>query len=273
MQAGQAGGDNGDSAAGIASYSRGLGRASGFLLVIGVLCLWEASARSGLIKSENWPPLTSVVAALAREIWSGRLPGLLLATLHHSLAGFVIGSLLGVVVGLAMAGSRWAYASLEPLVELCRPIPIPAIIPTLILLLGIGDTLKIFCGAFAVFFPVAINTMHGVAAVPDSIREMAKTFQRGPADILARVVLPSALPFITAGMRVALALSLIVAIAAEMVSGSSGLGYQLLTMQYAMRPEDMYAAVLLLAIVGYAMNRLFVAVERRLLPWYYAEPV
>jgi ABC-type nitrate/sulfonate/bicarbonate transport system permease component len=249
---------------------RGVRRASGFILVALLLCLWEVSARSGLIRSENWPPLSNVLVSFASGIRSGELPGLLAATLYRSLAGFIIGSAVGVTVGLMMAGYRRVDALLEPLVELCRPIPIPAILPPLILLLGIGDAFKVFVVAFATFFPVAISTVHGVRAVPAAILDMARTYQRSQAEILTRIVLPSALPYITAGMRGALALSLIVAIAAEMIAGSAGIGYYLLTMQYAMRPEDMYAAILLLAIVGYALNRLFVTLERRLLPWFYA---
>jgi ABC-type nitrate/sulfonate/bicarbonate transport system permease component len=140
-----------------------------------------------------------------------------------------------------------------------------------ILLLGIGDAFKVFVVAFATFFPVAVSTVHGVAAVPEAILDMGRTYQRSQREILTRIVLPSALPYITAGMRGALALSLIVAIAAEMIAGSAGIGYYLLTMQYALRPEDMYAAILLLAIVGYALNRLFVGLERRLLPWFYTD--
>lgn len=250
---------------------RGLRRASGFILVVLLLCLWEVSARSDMVRSENWPPLSTVLVAFGSGIRSGELPGLLALTLYRSLAGFLIGSVLGVTAGLMMGGYRHIDALLEPLVELCRPIPIPAILPPLILLLGIGDAFKVFVVAFATFFPVAVSTVHGVAAVPEAILDMARTYQRGQREILTRIVLPSALPYITAGMRGALALSLIVAIAAEMIAGSAGIGYYLLTMQYAMRPEDMYAAILLLAIVGYGLNRLFVSLERRLLPWFYTD--
>ena len=254
-----------------AALSRRWVRASGFILVALVLCFWEVSTRFGLIRSENWPPLSSVLVAFAEGIWSGELPRLLLSTLYRSLTGFVIGSAAGIVVGLLMAGYRRVDALLEPLVELFRPIPIPAILPPLILLLGIGDAFKIFVVAFATFFPVVVNTVHGVTAVPVAILDVARTYQRSQIDILTRVVFPSALPYVTAGMRASLALSLIVAIAAEMVAGSAGLGYYLLTVQYALRPEDMYAAIMLLAVVGYSLNRLFVGFERRLLPWFYAE--
>ena len=219
------------------AFREGLKRASGFLLIALLLCLWEAGVRFGLAESENWPSFSRVLAAFGEGMWSGELPGLLLSTLYRSLAGFLIGSVVGVTVGLLMASHWQVDALLEPLVELCRPIPIPAILPPLILLLGIGDPLKIFVVSFATFFPVAINTQHGVAAVPEAILDMARTYQRSRTDILTRIVLPSALPYITAGMRAALALSLIVAIAAEMIAGSAGLGHYLLTMLYAMRPK------------------------------------
>ena len=251
----------------------GMRRASGFLLVAALLCLWEVSARLNLVPSENWPPFSSVVLAFAQGTRSGELLGLLLSTLYRSLAGFIIGSVTGVTIGLLMARYRPINSLLEPLVELCRPIPIPAILPPLILLLGIGDALKISVVAFATFFPVAVNTVHGVTAVPEAILDMARTYQRSQTDILTRIIMPSALPYITAGMRAALALSLIAAITAEMVAGSAGIGYYLLTMLYAMRPEDMYAAILLLAIVGYGLNRLFVSLEHHLLPWFYADAV
>jgi ABC-type nitrate/sulfonate/bicarbonate transport system permease component len=257
----------------MAALPRSVRRSSGFLLVALLLCLWEVSARFGAVTSENWVPLSRVLVAFAAGIRSGELPLLLLATLYHSLAGFIVGSAVGVAVGLMMAGYRRVDSLLEPLVELCRPIPIPAILPPLILVLGIGDALKIFVVAFSAFFPVAINTIYGVAAVPPAIRDMARTFQRSRRDVLLRIVLPSALPYVTAGMRVALALSLVVAIAAEMIAGSAGLGHYMVTMLYAMRPEDMYAAILLLAVAGYSLNLLFVVLERHLVPWFYAQAV
>jgi ABC-type nitrate/sulfonate/bicarbonate transport system permease component len=183
-------------------------------------------------------------------------------------AGFCVGATAGIAVGLAMARSRWANAALEPLFELLRPIPIPAIVPPLILLLGLDDAMKVTVVAFTVFFPVLINTAAGVRAVDPVALDVARTLQAGTRRTLWSVVLPASLPYILAGLRVSLALALIVTVIAEMIAGSAGLGYHLMTMQYAMRAGDMYAAILLLAAVGYALNGAMLALERRLLHWY-----
>lgn len=247
-----------------------LGRASGVLLLVALLCLWEISARSGWVESESWPPFSVVLAATARGLVSGDLLAVVLSTLYRMAAGYALGVIAGVAVGLLMASFRWVDALLEPMVELLRPIPVPAIVPPLILIFGIDDELKIFVVAFATFFPVLLNTMQGVYAVPPTAIDVARTFQRGRRAILLRVVLPASLPYIAAGMRIALALALIVTIVAEMIAGSAGMGYYLVSMQYAMRPEDMYGAVVVLAAIAYCLNWLFLKTERRLLPWYHA---
>jgi len=248
-----------------------MNRVSGFFLLILLLCLWEASARLHWVESANWPPISNVVAALGRGLWAGELLEVSLSTLYVTLVGFGVGVILALIVGILMASVRSIDYLLEPLVELCRPIPISAIVPPLILLLGIDNKLKIFVVAFATFFPVLVNTVYGVKTVSPTMLEVARTFQRRRSATLLRVVLPASLPYISAGMRVALALALIVTIVAEMIAGSSGLGYYLLVTQYAMRAQEMYAAILLLAVIGYALNALFVWFERRLLPWFHIE--
>lgn len=242
-------------------------RLAGFALLIALLLLWQVSALSW-VSSTNWPPFTQVLKALVEGFRSGELVQVFGSSLGRMLAGYVAGSAVGIAVGVAMARSRWLNAALGPLVELLRPIPIPALVPPLILLLGLDDAMKIFVVAFAVFFPVLINTASGVRAVDPVALDVARTFQAGRWRTLAAVVLPAALPFVMAGLRTSLALALIVTVVAEMIAGSAGLGYHLVTMQYAMRAPDMYAAIVLLAAVGYGLNRGMLAIEHRLLHWY-----
>jgi ABC-type nitrate/sulfonate/bicarbonate transport system permease component len=168
-----------------------------------------------------------------------------------------------------MANARWMHAALEPMVELLRPIPIPAIVPPLILLLGVDDELKIFVIAFSVFFPVLVNTIGGVRAVDPVAVDVARTLRVGRLRTLRSVILPASLPYVLAGMRISLSLALIVTVLAEMIAGAAGIGYYLITTQYAMRAADMYAAIVLLALAGYVLNRGFLAAERRLLHWYH----
>lgn len=242
-------------------------RVWGFGLLVLLLLLWQVSA-VWWVSSTNWPPVSDVVRALLAGLRSGELLQVFVSTLWRMAAGFAIGAALGVALGLGMGSLPWLNASLRPLIELLRPIPIPAVIPPLILLLGIDHAMKVFVIAFSTFFPVLVNTLGGVRAVEQTALDVGRTLQLGRLRILAKVVLPASLPFILAGMRISLALALIVAVVSEMIAGSEGIGYYIMTMQYAMRASDMYAAILLLAATGYALNLLVLGVEGRLLHWW-----
>ena len=190
-----------------------LNRASGFFMVVLLLCLWEISIHGWKALTGHRSHISSLLlvgicgmaSSRSVSVHAVRYPGC-----------FSVGVILAVVVGILMASVRSIDYLLEPVVELCRPIPISSIVPPLILLLGIDNKLKIFVVAFATFFPVLVNTVYGVKAVWPTILEVARTFQRRRSATLFRVVLPASLPYISAGMRVALALALIVTIVAEM---------------------------------------------------------
>jgi ABC-type nitrate/sulfonate/bicarbonate transport system permease component len=243
-------------------------RASGFLLVALLLALWQYSANNW-VSSPNWPPVTLIARSLVAGFASGELVEVFGSSLYRMLTGYSLGVGAALVLGLLMASVRVVHAALEPMVELLRPIPAPAIIPPLVLLLGVDDAMKIFIVAFAAFFPVLVNTVAGVRAVDHVAIDVARTLCVGRLRTALRVVLPASMPYILAGMRVSLALALIVTVVAEMIAGSSGIGYFIMTMQYALRPGDMYAAIFVLAALGYVLNRGFLAIERRVLHWYH----
>jgi ABC-type nitrate/sulfonate/bicarbonate transport system permease component len=232
-----------------------------------VLAVWEASVRFGFVHSTNWPAFSDVVVALYRGIASGELLPVIGSTLWRTLQGYVIGSAFGIGIGLLIALIRPMRLVLEPAIELFRPVPIIALIPPLIFILGLGDPLKIFCVAVATFFPVVLNTAAGVFAVDPIYRQVALTFGVPPATALRSVIVPAALPYITAGLRTSLAIAITVAVVAEMIAGAQGVGYYLLSMQFAQRAPDMYAAIVLLAVVAYGMNWAFVAWESRVIRW------
>ena len=137
---------------------------SGWALLAALLILWQVSAVYWT-ESPNWPPLVAVAGSLVRGLASGELLQVFGSSLYLMASGYAIGVACALVTGLAMASVRVIRAALEPLVELLRPIPIPAIVPPLILLLGVDDALKIFVIAFSVFFPVLVNTVSGVRAI------------------------------------------------------------------------------------------------------------
>ena len=243
------------------------GQWSGFALVVILLVAWELSVRSGVVRSESWPALSKVLMALASgfrgEGW-GEIFG---SSMYRLLCGYVIAVACGVAVGLAIGSSKRTNAVLNPTIEIFRVLPIPAIVPPLIFLLGLDNALKITVIALAAFFPIALNTAAGVRAMDPVHLLVARTFRTPRSRILLGIQLPSALPYIFAGCRISLGIALIVTVVTEMIAGSAGVGYYIVSMQYAMRAHDMYAAIILLSAIGYLLNRLFLAVESRSIHW------
>ncbi|MFM9968450.1 MAG: ABC transporter permease [Burkholderiales bacterium] len=242
-------------------------RLSGVCLIILLLLAWEASVRSGAVQSDNWPAFSAVLDSFWRGTASGELPRVIASSLWRMARGYAAGCALAIVLGIALATLPALRRALQPMIEFIRPSPAPAIIPPLMFLLGVDDGLKVFVVAFAVFFPVLINTASGVASVDNVYLQVARTFGLSRLATLWRVVLPACLPHILAGMRISLALALIVTVVVELTAGSQGIGHYVMSMQFASRAADMYAAIVMLTVVGYALNRGFVAFESRLLHW------
>jgi NitT/TauT family transport system permease protein len=241
----------------------------GVAFILLLLALWEMAAASGRMPSMSFPRMSAVLVTWWELIVSGELFGELIPSLWRMFAGYFIGVALGVVVGLLMGYFRVFYSLLEPITEVLRPIPSPAYLPIVILFLGIDDEMKIFMIGFASFFPVLLNTYSGVRSVDPILLQTARTFGVTGWKLLWQIVLPSASPYIFTGMRVSLAVGLIVMVISEMVAASSGIGYFILSAQRGFKIREMFAGVITLALVGYLLNRLFVAIENHVLAWHY----
>ncbi|MEW2547350.1 ABC transporter permease [Streptomyces sp. NPDC047002] len=242
-------------------------RLLGWLVVAACLVLWQAATSGGLATSPVFPPLSDVLAAWWHGARDGTLPHALLATLSVTLAGYAIAAVGGVLLGVLMGRIRIAYGLLEPLIELIRPIPITALVPLLVLLIGIGDQLKIFAVCLAAAFPVILNTFAGIRSVSRTLRETGLTFGLSGPRAMWEIDIRHALPQIFTGLRTALAMSLIIAVFSEMISGNTGIGFQILTSQQTLDVTALYTQVFTLAAVGYLINLLFLVVEGVVLPW------
>ncbi|HEX7249173.1 MAG TPA: ABC transporter permease [Burkholderiales bacterium] len=242
-------------------------RALGPGVILALLAGVEAAVRTGKVN----PALIPSPVTVAQQTWeilsSGAFLEPLGATLRLLFIAYFAASALAILVGLLMGRFAAIYNLLEPLTEVMRPLPKPALLPPLILFLGLGDAMKIAVVGLAVFFPVLINTVQGVRGVDRVLVDTARTFGHGRPAILARVILPASLPLILAGMRVSLALGLILVVIAEMLAGTGGLGYLILDMQRTFRVKEMYAWLVILAVLGYALNGVFLKVERRAIRW------
>src|SRR5947209_4385639 len=137
--------------------------------------------------------------------------------------------------------------------------------------LGIENPMKIFVIAFACFFPIVVNTIQGIAGVDRVLLDTARTFGLTTREIIWKIVLPSASPNIVAGMRIALAIALILTVISELVASNDGIGFMILDMERAFRIPEMYAGIFTLMVVGYLLNRLFVVFESRTLAWYFGQ--
>lgn len=244
----------------------------GALVALGLV--WELVAT--LVRSPFFPPLSKVLDRFA-ELWlSGPPTSLflsekvgtdLLPSLIRLFGGWGIGVILGIVLGVAIGRSRVFGDFVEPIIHFARAIPPPALLPIFFILLGIGDEMKISLIAFAVLWPVLLNTIDGVRSVETLHIDTARVFEFSRAKVFFGIVLPSASPKIFAGLRVSLAVALIVMVISEMTS-SSGIGYNVVIAQRGFRMLDMWAGILVLGILGYVLNAILALVESRVTRWH-----
>jgi ABC-type nitrate/sulfonate/bicarbonate transport system permease component len=239
------------------------------LLVVGVcLAVWEAAARSRPDLAVHFPPASAVLLALGDIVGRGDLGTHALASLRRFAEGYVLASVLAIGAGLALGVSRPLHALVEPLIELLRPMPSVAIIPVAILFLGIGDEMKVAVTVYACSWPILLNTIDGVRSVDRVLIATAATFRLSAWQRFWKVILPAASPQIVTGLRVSLAIALVLVTTSEMVVSNDGLGYYVLDLQRSFQMPEMYAAVVALGLIGYALNRLFLLLDARVMAWY-----
>lgn len=248
----------------LASLAWGTGSIATLLLGL------ELAVGAGWADRALLPPPSAVGLVLWDMLASGAVLEPLSETLLRLALGFAIGCAIAIAIGLWMGCSPAISDLLQPLVELIRPLPKSALIPVLILFLGLGEAMKVASIALAVFFPVLIATIQGVRGVDPVLIDAARTFGHGRPGIVLRIILPASLPFVLAGARISLGLGLVLATLSEMLAGTGGVGFLILDMQRAFRVRQMYAWIVILALVGLALNSLFLALERFLLRWQHA---
>jgi NitT/TauT family transport system permease protein len=254
----------------VRSGARSAGRgiwASGAILLF--LLLWELGPTYLASPSTRvfLPPLHEVLRALGSLIAKGQLQNHLAASLTRSASGFGIAVVSAVALGLLVAWYRSLDRFLNPLLEVFRNTAALALLPVFTLLLGIGETSKISIVAYAAFFPVLLNTIAGVRTVDPLLVRAARSLGLSNFRLFQKVILPSAVPTIFTGIRMAGTSSILVLIAAEMVGAKAGLGYLIVNAQSSFLIPDMYAGILTVSLLGLLVNYLLVAVERHFSRW------
>lgn len=232
-----------------------------------LLALWQLLASSNVISAVFFPPPTRSLQALSELITSGRIWQPLAATLERMALGWVLASVAGIVLGALIGSSKVLRAYLEPTLEFFRPLPASAIIPPAILLLGLGQTMAVFVIAFGSIWPVLLGSVHGFKRIDPRLAEVARSLEMNRAEFLYKIALPSALPDIFAGLRISLAVSLILTVVVEMQASQPGLGQNILLAQRTYRSPDIYAGIFILGLTGYLTNVVLTSIESHLLAW------
>ncbi len=235
--------------------------------IILTVVLWEVVSRGGFVSLALFPPPSKVAAALWEMVTAGTLFYDTRDSLGRLLAGLLIGSAVGILMGL-LTGRMKSFANvLSPVIQILRPLPPVAIIPLVIVWFGIDDGAKVFSIAFAVFFPVWINTYIGARQIPQAFLWSAQLLTSSSVKTFRDVVFPAALPFVIAGIRNAIAIAFIMVFVSELAGASSGLGYRISITHLAYRIDEMMAALFVLAALGALVDQLFVLGTRKVFPW------
>ena len=238
--------------------------------IVSILCLlaiWELICQSGVVSSLFLPAPTAIISALLQMIADGEIGVSLAASLYRILAGFFIGSLVGLAVGLVTGTSALMDKIGTPIVNAIYPIPKIALLPLFILWLGIGELSKVTIIALGVFFPVAMNTYSGVKNVDTLLLKVAASFNASWWMTMKSVVLPNALPMIFAGLRLAAGTSLLLLVAAEMIAAQVGIGALILHYGDLMIADRLMAGVIVLSLLGLVFNLILQFLERKAIPW------
>ncbi|HMK64433.1 MAG TPA: ABC transporter permease [Thermodesulfobacteriota bacterium] len=235
-----------------------------FLLI---LLIWEGVGRLQWIPPLFLPPPSGILAegwAMAKE---GTLVIHILASLKRILWGFLLASFLGIGTGILIGFFRTPEAIGNPILAATFPIPKIAILPLLILWLGIGEAPKIAVIALGVFFPMAINVYTGVKNVDPLLIKAALSLGSTRSRIIYKVIFPSILPMIFAGMKLGMGIALLLVVAAEMVAADAGIGFMILNAADLMQTSRLMVGLIILSLLGIFFNWLFQRLERIIIPW------
>lgn len=237
------------------------------LLLIALIALWEVGVRVFAISPILLPAPSAVAMALVEGFRSGLLLRHFGVTLFETLGGFFIGAAAGLLLGGLIAQSRLAERVLYPYVIAFQAVPKVALAPLVVIWFGYGLTSKVVIAATIAFFPVIANTIVGLRAVPADQLELMSAFMATRAQALWKLRVPLALPYILVGLDVGAVLAVIGAVVGEFVSAKEGLGFQILQAGFAMNTAGVFAALVLLAVMGIAISRAMRLLRRRVLYW------
>lgn len=232
-----------------------------------LLVLWELAARLGWVDDRFFPPPSGIASTFWEMTLSGELVGHTLTSLQRVLLGFLLGGVPAILIGLAMGLYRPVRAAVEPLISATYPIPKSALVPLALLIFGLGEMSKIAIVAVGVFFPLAINTLAGVAGIDRIYHEVGKTYGATGMRKFTTIAFPGALPLILTGIQLGIGMGLVLIAIAEMIGARDGLGYLIWNSWQVFAVERMYVGLLVIGLLGIVLTAILREVERIVVPW------
>jgi ABC-type nitrate/sulfonate/bicarbonate transport system permease component len=237
------------------------------IFTMGVLVgLWEVVVRSGALEFQFLPAPSAIAGGAKGLLSSGDLAANVAHTVRVTLIGWLLASALGIGLGLLLGLSetawRWSMAS----IEVMRAIPPVSLVPVALLVFGFSIRMELMIILFVSAWPVLVNTIDGVRGVRAELLDVARMLRMSTVTRITKMVLPAAMPSIVVGLRLALSLSLVLAVVAEMIGNPDGLGNALVSAQQALRPEEMFAYVFAIGMLGVGLNAALGYLSARLVP-------
>ena len=245
----------------------------GGLVPLAIFVLWLAGSTFGAWNRFLIPSPLDVLNACYHLLGSGELTRHVAVSLGRVAAGFTLAFLLAFPLAALLGMQRQYYGWVQPTLEFVRHIPPLAAIPMLILWFGIGEAPKLIVVLLATFFPIFLNTLHGVTQCDERWIEVGKSFRFSRWSIFRRIILPAALPSMLVGMRLGLGYSWRAIIGAELIAASSGIGYMILDAEQLSRPDVVVLGMLIIGIVGSFVDWLFFRLAKNYTPWKESEAV
>jgi ABC-type nitrate/sulfonate/bicarbonate transport system permease component len=233
-----------------------------------ILLCWEFATRAGYFSAFMLPSPDAVVERLVADVMSGDFFQNAIATLYRTFVGFAIAAVAGVTLGLLMIRNAWARWFFDPLVSVGLPMPKIAFLPVFILWFGLFDASKITIIAITAVFPIITATVAGLKGVERELIWSARSFGAAEWHIASEIMIPAALPQIITGLQVALPTALIVDIVAEMMMGGDGLGAAMLEASRQLNSTDVFAGIIEVMALGWAVVTTMAWLRRRLLVWH-----
>ncbi len=238
-----------------------------FMIILLAIALWQILSIFGVMKSGIIPSPYEVATALISLFGDGTLVADILISLKRVIFGFLLASILGISIGLALYLNKSLYKLTTPLLEVLRPLPPIAWIPLAILWFGIGDKPAYFLIIIAAFFPIFTNTFEGLKSIKLRYIHVAKNLRAKRFRIIKEILLPAALPHIFTGLKIGLGFSWVALIAAEMVGSTSGLGYMIQLNRILLQTDNVIAGMVVIGLIGYVMHKIMIVIEQKLTKW------